>query len=401
MRNQAITFSSLNKSIYVSDLHKFDFLKTKLYREQSVIEALKISIDPSHIFTLNAVKSDSTDQNKINYFMPVFHEKLLLRKCAKNISRAFEVRSNDRHKSLRELLACLRWGPNQKVYRIDLKKYYESIPSETLCDFIVNSKKLSEHTKGVVMRVLKQFWINNDKGLPRGIEISNPLANALLYDLDSLMVRQENCLYYSRFVDDIIIVTTGIKNDTVLRDFKDNLPAGLFFNTSKTHKLDKSKKEIEFPFLGYKIVVAGATKDGTKNYRNVDLHFSKTRETKVKSRIYSAFEDFLINDDMELLLDRLTFLSSNRTFKRGKGKYKAGLFYNNRLANSSESAKGIDCFIYALVKNQGLGSIKGRLKLTGEQQKKIFKINFESRFNSRFHSKFNYFRNEEVTRIWL
>ncbi|WP_181898441.1 antiviral reverse transcriptase Drt3a [Alteromonas aestuariivivens] len=400
MREQTISFSTLDKSIYRGDFHKHEYLKEKLYREECVLQSLEAASDREHRFTIEEIKKNGDDSDKVGYFLPLFYEKLLVRKCAKNISKAFPIRSIDRERAIRELASCLRWGPHQSVYRVDIKSFYESINHLDLINFIKESGRLSGLTKDILIRILNQYWNAGGTGLPRGLEIANPLANAYLYEVDEIISKQEHCLFYCRFVDDIIIVSSGLPEDNVYKQFKKSMPGRLKLNTSKTLVLDKKHTKIEFPFLGYSIEVDGASNQDTKKFRSVSLHISDSRLKKIKSRIYKSFEKYLVEKDFELLTDRLTFLSSNRTNKRGKGKYKSGIFYSNRQVDSSKSIKSIDKYIYALIKNDGVGPIQGRLVLSNNEKQKILSINFENRFNTKFHYKYNYHRSKEIVKVW-
>lgn len=400
MREQTISFSTLDKSIYGGDFHKHEYLKENLYREECVLQSLNAAIDSDHKFTIQKLRKNTDTSDKTGYFLPLFYEKLLIRKCAKNISKTFPIRSIDRERAIRELVSCLRWGPHQSIYRIDIKSFYESIDHLNLLNFIKKSERLSGLTKDILTRLLTQYWDEGGTGLPRGLEVANPLANAYLYEVDEIIAKKEHCLFYCRFVDDIVIVSTGLSDDNVYKQFKKSMPGRLRLNTSKTLVLEKKHKKIDFPFLGYSVEVDGASKSDTYKYRSVILHISESRLKKIKSRIYKSFEEYLVNRDLELLIDRLSFLSSNRTNKRGRGKYKSGIFYSNRQVNDIKSVKSIDKYIYAFIKNGGLGPIQGRLVFSNDEKNKILGVNFENRFRTKFHFGFNYHRSQEIVKIW-
>lgn len=397
MRNQAISESSLDKSIYHSDRLKNEFLNEKKKRINSVKRSVVIANKHSHSFSIIKVFDKKDEKHK--YFLDRFEEKLILRKCAKNLSKNISVRENDRHQCVREIVSTLKWNSDQQIYRIDLAKYYESIPKKEIINFIEHNTGITNQTKQLSLSVLRKYWRNFGTGLPRGLEISSPIARAILSKMDEDIYNSENCLYYARFVDDILLITSPEDKGELYKLIKRSLPTGVRLNTKKTSQYTKSEKGFQFEFLGYSFTVS----ERKTRYREIGLDLSSSRRKKIKSKIFKSFQGYVKDNDFELLLDRLNFISSNRTVHRGNGKYKTGITYNNRecsLEKVPEGIKEINSFYQALILNKGLGAIKNKVKLSSAQASELFKINFDKRYLKKYHFNVSYSRYEEIAKVW-
>ena len=206
-----------------------------------------------------------------------------------------------------------------------------------------------------------------------------------------------DCLFYSRFIDDILIVSNQSNGFDIRKTFNKMLPDELWLNTSKTVSLVNDKSESKFSYLGYEISIEGVKKP--HGYRKVSLTHTTSKIKSIKNKIFQSFLDYSRTKDFELLLDRLKYLSCNRSFKRGRGRYKSGIYYSNSEVNSPEKLRDIDKYLYAFSKNQGLSFLQGRCKLTIEQQRELKKVNFTSGYEKRYHLNLSYRRTQEVIKI--
>ncbi len=407
MREQSITKSSLKSNIYKSDIFKHTHLKNKEDKENDLIKACEISVSKeAHAYKIKEIFSSSEkDPEKRKFTMENFPEKLLIRKCAKNISKCLEVKSNDRNKAVRELISCLKWFGNLKIIRYDIKKFYESLSIDTITEAIDKSTTLSSHTKDVIQKFLTQFWAEGGKGLPRGIEISNPIATLILQDLDHEISKLDDCIFYARFVDDIIVISNNLQSYEIQNKIKNSLPSELKINSAKSYtKCTSDKNDIEISFLGYKIEIHKPSKVNNKidkfKYREIKIFHSDNKIKDLKMKIFISMCKFRKNGDFSLLFDRLKFISTNRSVKKGKGVYKSGIYYSSNLVNSCEPLQEVDKYLYALIKNKGIGFFTGQLNFTAAQISELKKINFVAGFTKKYHYNPSYFRKMEIIKEW-
>jgi hypothetical protein len=154
-------------------------------------------------------------------------------------------------------------------FKTDITNFYGSISKEKLLVCLgreIKSKKLKKMiwraiTRPVVPKVynrcdLKNFTVG---GVPQGLSISNILAEIYLHDLDEEMNNLPNVKYYSRYVDDILIIADKIHLPDIVSIFRQKIedPSGLDLqlNKSKTfsniHNLGLGYHADKFTYLGY------------------------------------------------------------------------------------------------------------------------------------------------------
>ncbi|WP_318378550.1 antiviral reverse transcriptase Drt3a [Enterobacter sp.] len=354
-------------------------------------------------------------------------EKLILRHCNSNLKCVESLLPKQRNKIIDELKIYLKEGTQFKVYRLDIKSFFESIQLSQLFKYMNDESRLSRHTKNLLEWYLKACErIHETQGLPRGLEISPMLSELYLSEFDRNINRHPEVFYYSRFVDDIVIVSSGNEDQSsFMRQVEDFLPNGLKLNKDKLRisplipkrsKGDNNNDKLlhKFDFLGYSFLVIDTPLLKNREnsiYRNVIVDLSGSRLKKIKTRISRAFYAFKNNGDYKLLLDRVSFLTSNRDLNRKikslssveKRKISTGIYYSNaRLDVNSKALKQLDNFlIYCVMENRGRLNSVAKYSLSLNQRKELLRNNFTKGFSERVYRKYNFKRYTEITKIWL
>ncbi|KAB1382786.1 reverse transcriptase, partial [Salmonella enterica subsp. enterica serovar Schwarzengrund] len=137
-------------------------------------------------------------------------------------------------------------------------------------------------------------------------------------------------------------------------------------------------------------------------YRKIIIDLSSGRLKKIKTRISRAFYAFKNNGDYKLLLDRISFLTSNRDLNRKikslssteKTKISTGIYYSNaRLDENSKTLKQLDNFlIYCVMSNRGRLNSVAKHSLSINQRKELLRNNFTKGFSARIYRKYNFQR---------
>jgi hypothetical protein len=127
--------------------------------------------------------------------------------------------------------------------------------------------------------------------------ISATLSEYTLRDFDQFVSRLPNVFYYSRFVDDMVLITSGdVDADEFKNLVSERLPRGLLLNQQKCRYLSLSENRVSggqvpsvvatFDFLGYQFEIWRRQKDGNRNLSsrmvNVDISPSKTKRIKTR-----------------------------------------------------------------------------------------------------------------------
>lgn len=353
-------------------------------------------------------------------------EKLILRHCNANLKCLESLWPKQRNKIIDELKIYLKEGVKFRVYRLDIKSFFESIQLPQLFKYIHDESSLSRHTKNILEWYLRTCErIHKTQGLPRGLEISPMLSELYLSDFDRNINRHAEVFYYSRFVDDMVIVSSGDENQTsFMKQLEAFLPHGLKLNKNKLSisplipkrsKGDNNNDKLlhKFDFLGYSFSIIDTPLKNAENsiYRSVVVDLSSSRLKKIKTRISRSFYAFKNDGDYKLLLDRISFLTSNRDLNRKikslssieKSKISTGIYYSNaRLDVNSKSLEQLDGFlIYCAMSNKGRLSNVSKYSLSASRRKKLLRNNFTKGFSERLYRKYNFKRYTEITKIWL
>jgi hypothetical protein len=290
-----------------------------------------------------------------------------------------------------------------------------------------SNNKISTQTKQILETFLSDFNLNNAKGIPRGIEISPVMSELSLMNFDKEISTLDHVFYYSRFVDDIFIITSSREEPkSFLKLIRRCLPEGLSLNHNKKTIIDVPRRSIgndlsppenivaSVDYLGYKICVIdyalNPLRPGnpsplkTSEYRDVRVDITRKKIDKIKAKISKAFYAHAKKPDFELLKDRIIFLSTNRDLinKVNRRKIPTGVYYSHSDADQPcLSLIEIDKFLKVLIHSpQGrMGNKLGGV-LTKSQKVKLLKISLFNGFNKRIFKRFCPNRLGVIARIW-
>lgn len=424
--NQAFSTSALARCLSRADFYDDPRLSDESFRKSVLDYALQLSqCDHDGDISIKKIKLG----DKVGYTSGNIASKLVLRRCKKNIQAAFKISTSNRQAISREIPIYLKEGTCYKIYRLDIKSFFETIPTDTALSIIDNNQKLSSQTKAITRKIIKSFEAKYGPGIPRGIEISPAISELLLLEYDYNLRTHEEIFYFSRFVDDVLIITSSNEVESVFYKWLcEILPSPLTYNTTKTkiYPVPLRKKAgiasphgkliVKFSFLGYCYTVYDTPlpkkPNGTENentvgsiYRKVSIEIDDKKIKKMKERICKSLFSFSKSNDFDLLHDRIKFLTSNRELKNKDAdrRIPTGIYYNySSIDSPSTSLKELDCFLEKI-----LTSTSGRFsrtysgKLNKARRATLLKLTFSSGFEKRAHRKFSPNKLKEITRIWL
>lgn len=424
MNRQPFTSSALKRNLSESEKN--------YYFSKSNSEELELLINDAVLIADENFRS-GVSVKKLNikgrcvYSSSNLKEKLILRHCNSNLKCLESLLPKQRNKIIDELKIYLKEGTKFKVYRLDIKSFFESIQLPQLFKYMHNESRLSRHTKNLLEWYLKACEnIHETQGLPRGLEISPMLSELYLAEFDYNINRHAEVFYYSRFVDDMVIVSSGNEDQVYfMKQVEAFLPNGLKLNKNKLNisplipkrsKGENNNNKIlhKFDFLGYSFSIIDtplSKKEANSRYRSVVVDLSNSRLKKIKTRISRSFYAFKNDGDYKLLLDRISFLTSNRDLNRKiksfssieKRKISTGIYYSNaKLDENSKALEQLDNFlIYCAMSNKGRLSNVSKYSLRVNQRKELLRNNFTKGFSERVYRKYNFQRYTEITKIWL
>lgn len=243
------------KEIY---LDKINIITDYVYKELNNLNGFKFElICKEKKFNGNDKKVWKIDNNNIISIFVMKHIQYVFKKL-------YKVEQANRQEKLSQVKSILDTKIPYTIFKTDIESFYESIDNEILLKKILADNLLSIELK----RILKNLLID-EKGVPRGLGISPLLSELYLRNLDNSISRKDGIIFYSRYVDDILIISLDNNEniETILKknnNLKENLSGidleiynewkkiGLSINVKKT-KIFKSKEDYNFNYLGYNI----------------------------------------------------------------------------------------------------------------------------------------------------
>lgn len=356
-------------------------------------------------------------------------DKLISRILVKNIRKGYKILKVNRHEIINNLINHLKDGSPYNIARLDIKSFYDSIDFEKLLQKISSEGKISRYDINLLYKFKESLDSKNLNGLPRGVSLSATLAELCLQDIDSHFLKRKDVFFYSRFVDDILIIHHGdnITNQSITEFLNENLPSNLklhdkeklsFLSVKKAKDISNDvniqpELPLKMEFLGYEFKVKNIYNNNDTVFlnsnREIEVDLSRKKTEKIKIRIIKSFLSYHNSghtlDDFILLNDRVKFITGNYPIKDPVSgiKINSGIFYNYQHKNTDIncSLKNLDDFLRRILfsrKNPLCNKISTHLSL--KQKRTISKLNFKSGFYTvRFHT-FSYARLKEIKECW-
>ncbi len=368
------------------------------------------------------------EHNPENYFVT--------KQLQRNIYKTFKVKQANRKVIIDQLKLLFDDGFPKIIIRTDIKNFYESIPHKELLEKIEENSLLSFPSKNIIKRVLNQYWkiliadgikstTDERVGIPRGIGFSAYLSELYLRGFDNKIKSLSNVTYYSRYVDDIIIIITPkhrneIKSKSSYENELKNIllsSTKLNINTSKTNIIELTKENQErkiaqnyiLTYLGYKFKIS-YTKKGKKNESTISkdklqVFMSDDKLQRFKDKIDASFAEYnaLVikyatekNATEKMLLKRIKFLTNNHQLFRRKSNVFIGIYFSNEFL-SEPFPDLIELDKYLKMKISTL-PVSTNIKLVNTLNNFSFENGFKNKSIVRFNT--DSFKNGKMLQIW-
>lgn len=337
------------------------------------------------------------------YALSQLSDEVVLRKITRNIKQVTRVRQSNRGHIVRCIQSLCQEGLPFKLYKIDIRKFYDSITTGMFLSSIVADSAFPPATT----RLLTSFFEEMDRrgigGLPRGLSLSSVLSEYVMRPFDRAAASIDGVFFFSRFVDDMVFITRGDEDhEHFIASINKTLPCGLTSNPQKTKCFtfkphDKMNVGIEgkMDFLGYAFRIGFAKRDESGRIsREVQLDIADKKIKRMKSRICLSLLQFIKDSKFKELENRIRLLSSNYSISDFGGSRirNVGIYHNYRLVGPgpSKSLRELDHFYKKMILSDR-GKICSRLQqnLTRQQRAALLRYSFERAFTNRTHFDFN------------
>ncbi|RYM80929.1 hypothetical protein BSR02_24095 [Serratia liquefaciens] len=362
--------------------------------------------------------------NKRGVKFKSFEDKLIAKVLEKNIIKAYKIKKLNRHQIIRDLIVHLKDGSPYNIIRLDIKQFFESISTDDLLNKIASEGKISRFNLNLLYEysnVINSAGIN---GFPRGVSLSSTLAELCLQELDAFYKKRNDVFFYSRFVDDIVIIHHGpeLTRQFIYEHFESKLPKNLELHTGEklTYEsigrasFDGGSNEMkEFSFLGYKFKISNKYHDSDTVFNNrnrkIEIDLSDKKIERLKQKIIKSFISYVNSmhtiQDFGLLHDRLKLLTGNYPIKDPVTglKIHTGIYYNYQHKNVDKdcSLSKLDNFLRRIIfSKDDVFSKRITQHLSLKQKRKLASLTFKRGFDTiRYHT-FNYSRLKTIKECW-
>lgn len=415
MYNQSFSASLLLNCLRRTDFHDDNRLYDRSFRESIAILAENSAhskfqgVNPLVSFHLNG---------KRLYKIEELHNNLVLRKIHRNLKKSLNKRTFSRDFIISTTSNLLTEGIPYRVYRLDIKSFFESIDHNFLKNEI-DALNVTQITKGNIFCFLDYYADINGTGVPRGIGISSTLAEITLSKFDEKISNLDNVYYYIRYVDDIFIITNGSeKKGDFLQFLELQLPYGLVLN-KKEHKLaihdllqaptwGHADDELlcSITYLGYVIKIYNPKRTPAQKtaMRKVILGIADSKVSKIKTRIARSFITYARDGNYQNLKDRLSLLTSNYSIydiNSGRKKF-AGIYYNYPLiSQESKNISNLDAFLKnAILSKRGRIFSMTHPLINSKQKSDLLQFTFKNGYNQKKFVHFSSTKLQQLQNCW-
>lgn len=393
------------KNMTLSSMNAFR-ISTANAATQSALNIFN-GINPITIFHL---------KKKSAYKIEKLEDDLVVRKLSLNLKQITKTSSRGRSFLVTNLRHFLEEGVPYKVYRLDIKSFYESFVAEEIKKKTLSLRKLSPLSKQHLEALLDFYTSISGQGLPRGMALSAVLSDFMMSEFDSETLQEPEVFYYGRYVDDIIIITNNNESTTTFIDrIKQRLPKGLHLNEKKKTIISvpkiakrmeafaKPDQKFSFDYLGYRFPIFDSQKKGNgieSDFRLVNIEISPSKIKKIKLRIIRALIEFHKTKDTSLLIERIKYLTSNfSVIDKNTGKRKlAGIYHSYPLLSpDATSLTELDQFLRNAVLSKKGGIFSKTSRILVPWLKRILLA--QSFRTGHINRRFIYFSSTKISRI--
>lgn len=386
--NRTITVELLNeyfeklKSRLNTGMDKITSDKFMSCKETILENVVRKSKDHTYKFTK---LKHYTLASKRKVFIPTIRDRIILDYLKDCINERYKTNYVSRDLIVSSLRCKLEADIDFLVIRLDIKDFFNSIPSHRLIDKLRTGCLLSS----IELYLVKEAMKLSSSGLPPGLSISSSLSEIYLERLDFQLKRLHprlNCYY--RYVDDIILILNGYFTPEEEAKIKIDINSifkecTLDINKSKERYIRISYKPdpaVSFEYLGYKFI-----KDKNKK---VSLYISESKLKKFYNKINFSFYEYRRKGNFSLLFERLLLLLNKNLFlsikpffsKDGKIKTKTRLSYFGLL----ESYKFIELSQWSELDKFIIRKINSIKRITSRKQRcKLHSLSLMKNYESK------------------
>lgn len=210
MYDHSFNYVTFSKELRKSDFNKHKKLRDPIYKNGLLLNSV-VSVAGS--FLTYSPLAYTVIRGKKVYRTARFHDELILRKVNRNVRVVSGLKNNVRDSIVANVKNLLSEGVSYRVYRLDVKSFYESFSKDDILNKVVLRHDVSPATKKIIEGLISGHSVTGGTGVPRGLALSATITEVLMKDFDKWIEIESEVFFYSRYVDDIILITSGIESE--------------------------------------------------------------------------------------------------------------------------------------------------------------------------------------------
>lgn len=358
-------------------------------------------------------------------------ESLVLRKINDNLRRSYGIRGTNRSEAVSTLIQALGENTPKAIYRVDIKSCFESISRSAVLRKLRGDGLVSYQTIALVDQIFARTAMLSPKvkkrGLPRGLILSGTLAEIYLIAMDRALRDIEGVYLVVRYVDDFVVMSSGSTEALVTEVRRALAQLHLRPNVKKTKPyfvgckcsdeclhgatcpcaktcscgINDARAVHRLEYLGYELRFSAYNVGRGRN--DVRVVFSEAKIKKLKTRIVLAAKAYIKGGDIQLYIDRLSFLTGNQMMLSSSGKRGlfTGIAYSHPLYAPGESdiptqtLQELDLFLQRTTRF----AVRNR-STAAFFREGLLRLSFIAGFNQRRRTKFSAARMGVIARCW-
>lgn len=276
----------------------------------------------------------------------------------------------------------LKKGNRKEYIKSDFSDYFNSIDQKILFEkldlfFIPEDDDFKNLIKNLLLR--PEVQVNSDivniieKGVMAGIPISGYLANIYMNDVDWIMYKKH--IYYTRYADDVIILTNNIEKDK--KFFEEQLaPLNVTLNPKK---VEQGLVKEGLVFLGFHI-------------QNKEININQRSLDKMKTRIKRRskwFNMWLSKNNVKREIAAKTFIKgmNGKFYAKDSEDQTCWMEWYGKIITTDVSLKEIDTYMAQYIRYILTGKQKGYKKNAEVPYEKLKELGFRPLVNEYWQAK--------------
>ncbi|MGL5050367.1 MAG: reverse transcriptase domain-containing protein, partial [Fusobacteriaceae bacterium] len=160
-------------------------------------------------------------KNNRSIFIPCIRDKIILEILRKDLEKKKKfIKYPNRDKIIANLIKILESEQHYSIIKLDIKKCFDNIPKNFLLKKLKEDREITDKE----IHLIKQFLKYQKKGVPQGIGLSNFLAEYFLVEIDKELKKiSPKISFYTRYIDDIIIILNKPIKFNEIKEIKENI----------------------------------------------------------------------------------------------------------------------------------------------------------------------------------